>query len=253
MKMHRVLLLGGLLLFAAGPILAADWGNVKGQVVWGGSALPERKPLKVDKDQGVCLKNGPILEQTYVVDKDSKGVKWVMVWLADAKQPKNPKAEIPIKPELKELKDKTVTLDQPHCVYEPHVFGLRVGQTLVAKNSSPIPHNVKIDGGANNPNENPLIPAGTEVKVVGWQPTGAGPVPISCSIHGWMRAYVRVFNHPYFAVTNDKGEFEIKDAPTGDFRLIVWQPEKGWVAGREGMPINIKKGDNNVGQIKLTP
>lgn len=255
MKCHRVALLCGLLLFAAGPILAADWGTIQGQVIWGGAAIPERKPLNVDKDQGVCLKHGPILDQKFVIDKESKGVKWVMVWLADARQPKNPKAEIPIHPALKELKTKTVILDQPVCVYEPHVLGLRVGQTLVAKNSSTIAHNIKIDGGVDNPNLNPIVPPGAEVKVEGWNPTRLGPVPISCSIHGWMNAFVRVFNHPYFAVTNDKGEFEIKDAPAGEFRLVIWHPEGFVLPGRlEGMPITIKANSvTQVGQIKFNP
>jgi hypothetical protein len=71
-----------------------------------------------------------------------------------------------------------------------------------------------------------------------------------------MRSDVRVFNHPYFAVTNDKGEFEIKNAPAGEFKLIVWHPEVGWLAGREGMPITIKaqaNGVTDVGQVKLNP
>ena len=42
MKLHRVALLVGLLLFAAGPLLAADWGTIKGQVIWGGATIPER-------------------------------------------------------------------------------------------------------------------------------------------------------------------------------------------------------------------
>jgi len=59
---------------------------------------------------------------------------------------------------------------------------------------------------------------------------------------------VRVFNHPYFAVTNEKGEFEIKNAPAGNFNLVVWQEEAGWVTGdRKGTPVSIKAdGSSNV-------
>jgi len=224
-------------------------------VVWGGDKIPQRMPLKVDKNQAACLKNGPILDEIFVIDKDSKGVKWVMVWLVDAKQPKNVNAAIPIHPKLKELKEKTVSIDQPCCAYEPRVFGIRVGQTLVCKNTATIPHNVKIDGGANNPNVNPLIPPGAKVEVDGWKPSGFGAVPISCSIHGWMRCDARVFNHPYFAVTNDKGEFEIKDAPAGEFRIVIWHPESWVLPGRnEGMPITIKAtGVTDLGKVKFNP
>ncbi len=253
---QRTLLLSTLLLFVAGPVFAQSWGTIKGQVVWAGDpAKKKREPLKVDKDQGVCLKHGPLLDETFVIDEKTNGVKWVMVWLADAKEPKNVNAAIPIHPKLKALKDKTVAIDQPACAYEPHVFGMRVGQTLVCKNSATIPHNVNILGGADNPNINPLIPPGAKVEVDGWKPTGFGSVLIKCSIHGWMQCYTRVFNHPYFAVTNDKGEFEIKDAPAGEFRVVIWHPESWVLPGRNtGMPVTIKaNGVTDLGKIKFNP
>ena len=252
---HRVLLLSSLLLFVAGPVFAQGWGTIKGQVVWGPEKIPERMPLKVDKDQAACLKNGPLLDETFVIDKDTKGVKWVMVWLANAKEPKNPKAEIPIHPKLKELKEKTVSIDQPCCVYEPHVFGIRVGQTLVCKNTATIPHNVKIEGGLYNQSLNQLVPPGAKLEVANLNPTAFGAMPIQCSIHGWMRCDARIFNHPYFAVTNDKGEFEIKDAPAGEFRIVIWHPESWVLPGRfEGMPITIKaNGVTDMGKVKFNP
>ena len=38
---------------------------------------------------------------------------------------------------------------------------------------------------------------------------------LACNIHGWMKAYVRVFDHPYYAVTDEDGKFEIKLARVG--------------------------------------
>jgi hypothetical protein len=56
-----------------------------------------------------------------------------------------------------------------------------------------------------------------------------------------MKAWVRVFNHPYFALTNTDGVFEIKDAPAGDWRLYVWHEAAGWGAiGVQGMPVTIQ-------------
>jgi hypothetical protein len=80
-----------------------------------------------------------------------------------------------------------------------------------------------------------------------------------------MKGSVRVFNHPYYAVTNDKGEFEIKDAPAGEFRIVMYHPtanfinhdsekEGGGVAGRFGTKITIKaNGVTDLGKIKLKP
>jgi hypothetical protein len=257
MNLRRLALVSLGLLALAGSRVHAQangWGDIKGQVVWGEEKLPVRPEINVTQDKAHCLMNGPLLaeNETYVVDPKTKGVRWAMVWLVDAKDPKNPKAQIPIHPGLKNLKMTPVVLDQPCCAFEPHVLGLIEGQTLIAKNSSPKPHNVKIDGGNINPNLNQLLPPGAMVPVPGWNPTTAGAVPVSCSIHGWMKCHVRVFNHPYFAVTNEKGEFEIKDAPAGDFRLMIWQPTKGWLAGRTGMPITIKAKDTlDLGKIEL--
>jgi hypothetical protein len=232
-----VLLLGAA---AAQPATPAGWGTIKGQVVWGGDSAPERVKLKVDKDQDACLKKGDLLSDELVVDPKTKGVQWVFVWLVDAK---NPKGKLPIHPSLKAIKEKEVVMDQPCCMFEPHAIGLRQGQVLVGKNSSTISHNMNVVGGAKNPNTNPIIPAGAQAKIPGWvaAPT---PVSISCSIHPWMKGWVRVFDHPYFALTNAKGEFEIKDAPAGTWNLVVWQEKTGWGPGlKNGTPITIKAGE----------
>jgi hypothetical protein len=80
-------------ILAAVPAVRADgWGTVKGQVVWSGD-IPAPEPLKVDKDQAACMANGPLLSEKYVIDPKSKGVRYVMVWLAD---PKSPTKALPI-------------------------------------------------------------------------------------------------------------------------------------------------------------
>jgi hypothetical protein len=184
------------------------------------------------------------------VDAKSKGVRWVVVWLVD---PNNLKATLPIHPTLKAIpeKDKKVPVDQPCCQFEPHVIALREGQVLVAKNSATIPHNVKIDGGALNPNLNQLLPPGASLDVEGWK-GHTPPVLVSCSIHGWMKSYVRVYDHPYFAVTNEQGEFEIKNAPAGNYNMVIWH-ETGYVKGdKKGVPVAIKAdGVTDLGQIKM--
>jgi hypothetical protein len=70
-----------------------------------------------------------------------------------------------------------------------------------------------------------------------------------------MRSWVRVFNHPYHAITNAQGEFEIKDAPAGNYRLVIWHPEAGWVqGGKTGLPIAIKaNATTTLDPIKLKP
>src|SRR5207248_1927486 len=62
----------------------------------------------------------------------------------------------------------------------------------------------------------------------------SGPIEYKCSIHPWMNGYVRIFDHPYYAVTDENGNFEIKNAPAGKWRMIVWQEKVGYLGGKEG-------------------
>ncbi len=81
-------------------------------------------------------------------------------------------------------------------------------------------------------------------------------IAVSCNIHPWMKGWIWCFDHPYFAVTDENGHFEIKNAPVGKFNMVVWQEDmgfKGGSAGRSGTPIEIKKGDNDIGKIEIKP
>jgi hypothetical protein len=228
-------LTAGLALLApAGQAAAADdqkWGTIKGQVVLAGE-VPEPKQITVDKDQEHCLSKGPIFSEEWVVNPQSKGVRWAYVWLQPVPDEANPaaKKEMPINPALKDVPDKPVVLDQPCCKFEPHALALREGQTLIAKNSAPIAHNVNWTGGKDNPGNNVILPPGGQLEIKDEQKLKASrfPVSITCNIHPWMKAWARVFTHPYFAVTDANGNFEIKDAPAGAYNLVIWQEGAGY-------------------------
>jgi hypothetical protein len=216
---------------------AEPWGTITGRVTWGAKDLPNPPPVTVTADVAHCTSKGPIPDETWIVNKENKGVKNVFVWLIDAS---NPKAKLPIHPSLKEPKDKEVVMDQPCCKFEPRALALREGQVLVAKNSSPIGHNFNYVGEKDGNNR--LIPAGGK-----WDITLAAserPINVSCNIHGWMKADIRVFDHPYFALTDADGKFEIKNAPAGKYKIVMWHAECGWVnGGKTGKLVEIKAGD----------
>jgi len=246
-------------IFAAGAAQGeegAGWGTIKGQVVFAGDKVPANEKANVDKDKDHCLSKGPIYKNDLVVNKNNKGVRWVLVWLTDPANPKNAKFVPPIHPSLKNPKP-TIEIDQPCCVFEPRMIGLQVGQTLVVKNSAPIPHNFKIDSFGGGPTANPLIPPGGSTPIKGFVPT-AVPTQYSCSIHGWMKGWIGAFPHPYFAVTDADGKFEIKNAPAGKYRLILWQEAAGWVVYNSKKPadrgkvIEVKaNGTTDVGKVPL--
>ena len=77
------------------------------------------------------------------------------------------------------------------------------------------------------------------------------PVIVKCNLHPWMNAWIHVFDHPYFAVTDADGKFEIKNAPAGKYRLLAWKDGAGWLNGdRKGREIIVKS--NGTVEVSLT-
>jgi hypothetical protein len=223
-------LAAGLVLTAA-PSRAADdqkWGTIKGQVVLDG-AVPQPEKIDVNKDQEHCLKNGPLYSEKWVVNPKNKGVRWAFVYLVPAPDPNDParKQTLPVNPALRNPPKDPVEMDQPCCQFEPHAVGLREGQAIVFKNGAPISHNVHWTGGIKNPGNNVILPAGGKIEVSDLVAYRL-PVSVKCDIHGWMQAWVYVFDNPYYAVTDADGNFEIKDAPAGTYNLVIWQESTGW-------------------------
>jgi hypothetical protein len=244
-------------LLPAGPLAAADaegWGTVKGQVVFGGASLPapeEITAINSHQDKNHCLQKGAIHREEWVVDANSKGVRWTYVWL----EPEKGGAPLKVHPSLQQVKEKEVVIDQPCCRFEPHAVAIREGQDLVTKNSAPVPHSVRWTGHPlKNPGGNVIVPA-KQAQIIKDLKADRFPVLIKCDIHPWMGATVRVFNHPYYALTDADGKFEIKQAPAGGYRLIVWHEATGWgPGGREGLPVAIKPdGTMDMGKLELKP
>jgi len=251
---------------AALPVLGEDasqtpaqaaprWGTIKGRVVWDGGAVPKRVAPNMAQDKEACqaaarAAGKEILTENLVVNPQNRGARWVVVWLID---PRDADAQLPRNPNLP-APARTVTLDASCCFFEPHIVCLREGQTLVCKNGSPVAHGFRFDGPP--PNLAQLIPPEKSLEVRDWK-ASPRPTVVSCAIHPWMRAYVRVFAHPYFAVTDEDGRFEIKGAPVGTYRLVMWQEQTGYFLGardRKGVPVAILPDrTTDLGDFKLRP
>lgn len=218
---------------------AGGWVTLTGWVVFPeGKVIPKREPLNVNVDKGHCLKNGPILDESVIVNPKNRGVRNVVVYL----RPLDPKVSAfekgQIHPDDAKRKPAQVVIDQPCCMFAPRITCARVGDTLVVKNPAPVGHNF-FWSSTENGELNVTIPAGG--KHVFERPLAAEPgaVSYSCSIHGWMKGTVRVFDHPYFAVTDEDGRFEIRNAPAGQFRVVFWHENgvRGGANGRFGEPV----------------
>src|SRR5262249_50621952 len=168
-----------------------------------------------------------------------KGVANVVVWLRppDGKFFKIPADQQSRKDEVK--------IDQPFCAFEPHVVAMytyfwdpeskklkKTGQTFRVLNSAEFPHNTNITPSNTlaNTGKNEIIQPKKDMSYdakpdVESKQGGEELLNVACNIHQWMNGKALVFDHPYFAVTDAKGEYEIKNAPAGAEVVVAYWHE----------------------------
>ncbi len=184
------------------------WATVRGRFVLDGD-VPAAAAIRADKDPEFCGQH-PLFNESIVAN--GKALANVAIFVRTPK--------IPIHDDYKQSASAAVTVDNKNCRFQPHVSNIRVGQTLVVKNSDPVAHNTNIAGKALQ--ANPLIPAGSENEFKVESPEAA-PIGLSCNIHPWMKGRVVVTTNPYCAVSKDDGSFELKNLPAGELELQIWQ------------------------------
>jgi plastocyanin len=232
--MTRIRLLSALALaFAVGGAATAQdkkWATIKGQIVFpAGKEAPKPAEINVTADKEHCLSKGALASEELVVNPKNKGVKNVWVYLKPAEGDTFDAAAV--HPDLAKPAAKEHVIDQPVCAFVPRVVVARAGDTLLVKNSSPVPHNIKF--AADNLEFNQTLAAGGSYKPEKALEAQRNPATFACNVHPWMGGRVVIFDHPYFALTDADGNFEIKNAPQGKFR-IFYRHELGYHKGRDG-------------------
>lgn len=130
-----------------------------------------------------------------------------VVYLEIAPQPA---FELPVGP--------PAVLDQRDEAFLPYVLAITVGTTVEFPNNDRTFHNVfslsktrRFDLGR--------YPRGQSRSVRFDRP---GVVRVFCEIHSHMNAFVLVFAHPYFALTDGEGRYRLERVPPGEYQLSVW-------------------------------
>jgi plastocyanin len=187
-------------------------GTVIGRVRIDGKA-PANAAIKLDGDPYCASQNptGATLENFVV---DNGGLEDVFVYVKDG-----------LGDYVFDVPPEPVKLDQQGCRYRPHVLGIRVGQKLVITNGDDTLHNVHALGKTNGEwNKGQALQNMSDQKVFKSREV---MIPFKCDVHNWMYAYLGVLDHPYFAVTHDGGQFELKNLPAGTYTVEAWHAKLG--------------------------
>lgn len=112
-------------------------------------------------------------------------------------------------------------LNQTGCMYEPHVLGVMTGQKLDVKNEDSATHNVFVMSKDNSPSNRSEIPGSPAIEETFVAPELA--IPVKCNVHPWMKGYLFVFDHPFYAVTSKDGKFALNGLPPGHYTISAWQ------------------------------
>ena len=195
--------------------LSSFAGSLTGSVHFTKPA-PKAAEIKMAADP-VCAKENAgkkVMDESVVVN-GNKTLANVFVYVKEGMK----KEGIPAAPTT------PVKFDQNGCRYTPHVVGVRVGQPFQIINSDAVLHNVHSMAKTNAPFNMGMATKGQTLDKKFTKPETM--VKIKCDVHGWMNAYVGVLDHPYFAVTDAQGSFNIEGLPAGEYTIEAWHEKLG--------------------------
>ena len=196
----------------------AEAGSIHGEISFAGT-LPESNRIKVTKDQDYCGEFIP--DETYLVGAAGT-LKNVVVFLDKAPATPAPWGKEHI-------------LENSGCRFVPRILAMMKGERLVTKNSDTKLHIVHsyLD---KRTVFNVSLPFRGHTLEVTRRIDKMGILQVNCDTHAWMRGYIHVFDHPYFAVSEERGSFTIPDVPPGRYILKAWHEMAGTQAREVTVP-----------------
>jgi plastocyanin len=189
-------------------ITVKDGGTISGVVKLEGVA-PKLETFDVQKDNDWCGKKKSL--PRLVLGKNN-GVRNTVISLEGIQQGVR-----------FESKAKAI-LEQKRCEYQPHVVLLPSGANLEIVNNDAVLHNVHAFDAQAKTMFNIAQPVkGLRFPVKSSQFKAGEIYETTCDAgHPWMSAYVVVAEHPYYAVTDAEGKFELRNVPPGTYKLKMW-------------------------------
>jgi len=113
-------------------------------------------------------------------------------------------------------------IDQKGLVFQPHVTAVQVGTTVDFLNSDSVAHNVFWTSIGGNKKLNHNLGTWPKGDRKSFKFDTPGAVPILCNVHPEMSAYLVVVPTPYFATSDQAGNYKIENVPDGSYTVIAW-------------------------------
>lgn len=204
-------------------------GTISGVVSYTGAA-PEAKKIDTSADSACTSKSPSLTTEDWVVKDGKLANTYVYIkdgTLADGSKISGYSFATPTT---------AATLDQNGCHYRPHVLGVMVNQPITITNSDPTTHNIHFTP-KNNPDWNQSQPNGAAA-MTHKLARAEVLVPVKCNQHPWMKSYVAVTKHPFFAVTGEDGSFTLKGVPPGKYTVVAWH-EGGAIGTEKTMEVTV--------------
>jgi plastocyanin len=193
------------------PVDPSTAGRIGGSIVLQGTS-PAAETIDMSSDP-YCSGQGRATTGEYVVGTNG-ALQNVFVYVKDGLG--NLRFPVPAPPAV---------LDQQGCLYAPRVLGLQVGQTLEIRNSDSTLHNMHA-----TPENNQEFNKALSLKGLNHTHTFSTAeimVPFKCDVHRWMRAYIGVLEHPFYAVSGPGGAFQLTGLPPGTYTIEAWHETLG--------------------------
>jgi len=227
-----------------------EWGSLTGTFLYDGK-IPEPGFLNVPR-LGLRVRDESLLVG------EMGGVKNVVVYL-DREPGEDPP---PIHPWHAESTEDEVQVEFKGFRLEPHVAVLRTSETLMVTNKDAVGHSLKFDA-FDNPPYNPILRPDDSFRM-DCKLRERLPVLTTCTVHPWISGVVVVQDHPYMAVTDDRGSFTIRSLPAGEWTFRFWHEKAGAIRSlsRNGKKVDLPGGrltvtvrprENRLGTLYLAP